>query len=308
MSSYIIQTKNLTKKYKGQTIVDQINMRVKEGEIYGFLGPNGAGKTTTIRLLLGLIRPTVGEVKIFNQELKQNRLSILNRVGSLVETPTYYGHLTGYENLEAARRLLRIEDDKRVNEVLKLVRLVGAKDKKVKDYSLGMKQRLGIATALLNNPQLLILDEPTNGLDPAGIQEIRELIKEMPRKYEMTILVSSHLLSEVDLMATEVGIIHKGSMLFQDSIDVLRKESEPKLKIKVRNPIRASRCLEKIGVRAFFEEEDKEFLYINESKPEIAGEVNKFLMENGFIVSRLEGIKKSLEDIFLDLTGKGQSL
>ncbi|MGG3928201.1 ABC transporter ATP-binding protein [Metabacillus fastidiosus] len=307
MGSYIIHTKNLTKKYKDQTIVDQLNIEVKQGEIYGFLGPNGAGKTTTIRMLLGLIRPTVGEVKIFNQELKQNRMSILKKVGSLVETPTYYGHLTGYENLEAARRLLRIKNDKRVDEVLQLMRLIGAKDKKVRDYSLGMKQRLAIATALLNHPQLLILDEPTNGLDPAGIQEIRELIREMPRKYEMTILVSSHLLSEIDLMATEVGIIHKGKMLFQDSIDVLRKESEPKLRIKVGNPIQAAKCLEQIGIKAFFEG-NKEFFYVRESKPGIAGEVNKFLVENGFIVSRLEGIKKSLEDIFLDLTGKGQSL
>lgn len=307
MGSYIIKTKDLTKKYKNQTVVDQLNMEVKKGEIYGFLGPNGAGKTTTIRMLLGLIRPSNGEVKIFDQEFKQNRMSILNQVGSLVETPTYYGHLTGYENLEAARRLLRIKNDKRVDEVLQLMKLINAKDKKVRDYSLGMKQRLAIATALLNNPKLLILDEPTNGLDPAGIQEVREFIREMPAKYEMTILVSSHLLSEIELMATQVGIIHKGKMLFQDSIDVLRKESEPKLRIKVENPIQAAQCLGQIGIKASFKQ-DKDFLYVKESKPQIAGEVNKFLVENGFIVSRLEGIKKSLEEIFLDLTGKGQSL
>ena len=307
MSSYVIQTKNLTKKYKGQTIVDQLNMKVKQGEIYGFLGPNGAGKTTSIRMLLGLIRPTNGEVKIFNQDLRQNRMSILKKVGSLVETPTYYGHLTGYENLESVRRLLRIENDQRVDEVLQLMRLTGAKDKKARDYSLGMKQRLAIATALLNHPQLLILDEPTNGLDPAGIQEVRELIREMPGKYEMTVLVSSHLLSEIELMATEVGIIHKGKMLFQDSIDVLRKESEPRLRIKVENPIQAAKCLGQIGIQASFSA-DKEVFYVREAKPNIAGEINQFLVENGFIVSRLEGMKKSLEDIFLDLTGKGQSL
>lgn len=307
MNSYIIETKELTKKYKNQTVVDKLNMKVNQGEIYGFLGPNGAGKTTTIRMLLGLIRPTDGEIKIFNQDLKRNRLSILKKVGSLVETPTYYGHLTGYENLETSRRLLQIKNDKRVDEVLRLVRLNKAKDKKVSDYSLGMRQRLAIATALLNNPQLLILDEPTNGLDPAGIQEIREFIKEMPKKYEMTILVSSHLLSEIEQIATHVGIIHNGKMLFQDSIEVLRVESEPKIRIKVENPIRAAECLEQVGMKASFQEEQG-VIYIRESKPQIAGEINKFLVENGFFVSRLEGVKKSLEDIFLDLTGKEQSL
>ena len=307
MNSYIIETKELTKKYKNQTVVDKLNMKVNQGEIYGFLGPNGAGKTTTIRMLLGLIRPTDGEIKIFNKDLKRNRLSILKKVGSLVETPTYYGHLTGYENLETSRRLLQIKNDKRVDEVLRLVRLNKAKDKKVRDYSLGMRQRLAIATALLNNPQLLILDEPTNGLDPAGIQEIREFIKEMPKKYELTILVSSHLLSEIEQIATHVGIIHKGKMLFQDSIEVLRAESEPKIRIKVENPIRAAECLEQVGMKASFQEEQG-VLYIRESKPQIAGEINKLLVENGFFVSRLEGVKKSLEDIFLDLTGKEQSL
>ncbi|MED1512716.1 MULTISPECIES: ABC transporter ATP-binding protein [Bacillus cereus group] len=307
MNSLIINTNNLTKTYKKNIVVDSLNMKVIQGEIYGFLGPNGAGKTTTIRMLLGLIRPTKGDVKIFDQDLKKDRLSILGKVGSLVETPTYYGHLSGYENLEAARRLLRIDNADRVKEVLKIVQLEGAKDKKVKNYSLGMKQRLGIATALLNRPQLLILDEPTNGLDPAGIHETRELIKEMPAKFGMTVLVSSHLLSEIELMATQVGIIQNGKMLFQDSIEVLRKESEPKIKIKVDKPLEAVSSLNQKGIEANFEEEEGT-VYIQESSPFIAGEANKVLVEAGFTVSRLEGMKKSLEDIFLDLTGKGQSL
>lgn len=307
MNSLIINTNNLTKTYKKNIVVDSLNMKVSQGEIYGFLGPNGAGKTTTIRMLLGLIRPTKGDVKIFDQDLKKDRLSILGKVGSLVETPTYYGHLSGYENLEAARRLLRIDNADRVKDVIKIVQLEGAKDKKVKNYSLGMKQRLGIATALLNRPQLLILDEPTNGLDPAGIHEIRELIKEMPAKFGMTVLVSSHLLSEIELMATQVGIIQNGKMLFQDSIEVLRKESEPKIKIKVDKPWEAASSLNHKGIEAIFEEEEGT-VYIQESSPSIAGEANKVLVEAGFTVSRLEGMKKSLEDIFLDLTGKGQSL
>ncbi|ASI78791.1 ABC transporter ATP-binding protein [Bacillus pacificus] len=307
MNSLIINTNNLTKTYKKNIVVDSLNMKVSQGEIYGFLGPNGAGKTTTIRMLLGLIRPTKGDVKIFDQDLKKDRLSILGKIGSLVETPTYYGHLSGYENLEAARRLLRIDNTDRVKEVLKIVQLEGAKDKKVKNYSLGMKQRLGIATALLNRPQLLILDEPTNGLDPAGIHEIRELIKEMPAKFGMTVLVSSHLLSEIELMATQVGIIQNGKMLFQDSIEILRKESEPKIKIKVDKPLEAASSLNHKGIEANFEEEEGT-VYIQESSPSIAGEANKILVEAGFTVYRLEGMKKSLEDIFLDLTGKGQSL
>ncbi|WP_121614382.1 ABC transporter ATP-binding protein [Mesobacillus foraminis] len=307
MSSIIINTHDLTKSYKNNKVVDSLNLRVNQGEIYGFLGPNGAGKTTTIRMLLGLIRPSSGEVEIFGQNLRKERLSILGKIGSLVETPTYYGHLSGYENLEAARRLLRIEDAGRVGEVLKIVRLENAKDKKVKNYSLGMKQRLGIATALLNSPQLLILDEPTNGLDPAGIHEIRELIKEMPSRYEMTVLVSSHLLSEIELMATQVGIIQNGKMLFQDSIEVLRKESEPKIKITVDNPVEATVSLKKMGINADFNQNEGA-LYINESSQSIAGQANKALVEAGFTVSRLEGIKKSLEDIFLDFTGRGQSL
>ncbi|MFC4545570.1 ABC transporter ATP-binding protein [Paenactinomyces guangxiensis] len=225
MDSSIVETVNLTKQYKNHIAVNKLNLKVEKGEIYGFLGPNGAGKTTTIRMLLGLIRPTQGEVRLFGKDLRQHRMSILGKVGSLVETPSYYGHLTGFENLEAARRLLRVPDKKRVDQVLDIVRLKQAKDRKVKDYSLGMKQRLGIATTLLNQPQLLILDEPTNGLDPAGIQEIRELIREMPEKYEMSVLVSSHLLSEVDQIATQVGIIHHGNLIFQGSIDMLRKES-----------------------------------------------------------------------------------
>lgn len=307
MSSYVIETNNLTKKYKNQTVVDKLNMKVQQGEIYGFLGPNGAGKTTTIRMLLGLIRPTSGDIKIFSQNLTQNRISILSKIGSLVETPTFYGHLTGYENLEAVRRIIQVNNKKRVDEVLRLVGLSNVKDKKVKNYSLGMKQRLGIATALLNDPQLLILDEPTNGLDPAGIQEIREFIKEMPKKYEMTILLSSHLLSEIELIATQVGIIHKGNILFQDSINALRKESETKIRIKVDNPLQAIKCLEQSGIKASFYT-DQDILYIRESSSQVAGEANKVLVENGFFVSRLEGVKKSLEDIFLALTGKEHHL
>ncbi|WP_141522309.1 ABC transporter ATP-binding protein, partial [Bacillus pseudomycoides] len=192
MGTYIVETEDLTKTYGAVNSVNQLQMQVGKGEIYGFLGPNGAGKTTTIRMLLGLIKPTTGNIKVFNRDLKTNRIDILREVGSLVESPSYYGHLTGHENLEVIRQMLQVPK-KNIDEVLRIVRLEKQKDKLVKQYSLGMKQRLGIAMALLGNPKLLILDEPTNGLDPAGIQEIRELIKQLPKQYDMTVVISSHL-------------------------------------------------------------------------------------------------------------------
>ena len=214
MSEMVIETNALTRRYGKRTAVDRVDLCVPRGEIYGFLGPNGAGKTTTIRMLLGLIRPTAGTVRLFGENFHRHRMSVLRRVGSLVESPSYYGHLTGAENLEVVRRLLGAPK-KRIAEALEIVRLTEAADRPVKGYSLGMKQRLGIAIALLGHPELLILDEPTNGLDPAGIQEMRRLIKDMPRKYGMTVLVSSHLLSEIDQIATQVGIIHEGRLIFQ---------------------------------------------------------------------------------------------
>ncbi|GGA56915.1 ABC transporter ATP-binding protein [Kroppenstedtia guangzhouensis] len=302
MSSLIVETTGLTKRYKKHEAVNKVDLKVQKGDIYGFLGPNGAGKTTTIRMLLGLIRPTEGEVHLFGENLAENRMSILGKVGSLVETPSYYGHLTGFENLEAMRRLLRVEDPSRIDQVLELVRLTGAKDKAVKDYSLGMKQRLGIAMALLNEPELLILDEPTNGLDPAGIHEIRELIKEMPGKFGMTVLVSSHLLSEVDQIATRVGIIKEGKLIFQDSIEVLRKESRPRLRLVTDSLKQAEKFLRENHYEVM--RDGEEALLLTETDMKTSADINRLLVENGFEVCRIEEIKRSLEDIFLELTGK----
>lgn len=225
MSEAVIETSGLTRRYGAKLSVDNLNLRVQKGSIFGFLGPNGAGKTTTIRMLLGLIRPTAGTIHIFNQELSKHRKDILRRTGSLVESPSYYGHLSGYENLDVIAKILQVSS-KRVDEVLGIVRLTSAAKQAVKGYSLGMKQRLGIAAALLGNPDLLILDEPTNGLDPAGIHEIRALIKDMPKQQGITVVVSSHLLSEIDQMATHVGIVDHGKLLFQNSIEQLRAKGQ----------------------------------------------------------------------------------
>lgn len=213
----------LTKKYGGIECVAQLNMKVKEGRIYGFLGPNGAGKSTTLKMLLGLVRPTDGEITIFGKRLTpKTRLEILRSTGSLIESPSYYGHLTARENLKIYQTILGVSE-KNIDEVLKIVRLDRQKNKKTSAYSLGMKQRLGLASALLSFPKLLILDEPTNGLDPAGIQEMRELIRSLPKQYGMTVIVSSHLLSEIDQMADDIGIIAAGKMKYQGELSRLHE-------------------------------------------------------------------------------------
>ncbi len=219
----IVKTNGLTKRYKNTLSVSNLNMSVNEGRIYGFLGPNGAGKTTTLKMLLSLVRPTAGEIDIMGKRLNsKTRTELLRDIGSLVESPSYYGHLTGEENLRILQTLLDVPKQN-IDKVLEIVRLDRQRSKKVSAYSLGMKQRLGLAEALLSFPKLLILDEPTNGLDPSGIQEMRELIKFLPKQYGMTVIVSSHLLSEIDQMAEDVGIIANGKMMYQGALDRLHE-------------------------------------------------------------------------------------
>ncbi|HEV7330251.1 MAG TPA: ABC transporter ATP-binding protein [Flavisolibacter sp.] len=218
----IIQTTGLTYHFnKQQKTLDNINLRVEKGSIYGFLGPNGAGKTTTLRLLLGLLKKQEGSIRLFGKEFDQHRLETLQNIGSLIEQPSLYGHLTATENLQVYRKVYGASKEN-IGAVLQLVGLEGTGAKKAKQFSLGMKQRLSIAVALLHNPELLILDEPTNGLDPNGIIETRELIKKLNREKSVTIIVSSHILAEVERMATHVGIIHKGKLLFQGTLPELQ--------------------------------------------------------------------------------------
>lgn len=300
MSEFIIETNTLTKKFGKQSVVDGVDLKVQKGEIYGFLGPNGAGKTTTIRMLLGLARPTKGSIHIFGKDVKKEKLSILKKVGSLVEYPSYYGHLTAYENLEAVRILLDAPKS-RIDEVLSIVRLTNDAKRPVKGFSLGMKQRLGIATALLGNPELLILDEPTNGLDPSGIIEIRELIKSMPKEHGITILLSSHLLSEIDQMATQVGIISRGQLIFQDSISKLRARSTSKIKLTVNDVESAWKTLLAHG---YTTEIIHNHIFIENGSDEKTAEIVKSLVQNDYSIYRVEEVKKSLEESFLELTGQ----
>ncbi|MFD1677988.1 ABC transporter ATP-binding protein [Alicyclobacillus fodiniaquatilis] len=304
MSEMVIETSNLTRRYGKKISVNNLNLHVPKGSIFGFLGPNGAGKTTTIRMLLGLIRPTSGQIRIFNQTLPKHRMQILRRTGSLVESPSYYGHLSGYENLDVIARLLKVPS-KRIDEVLGIVRLTSAAKQSVKGYSLGMKQRLGIAAALLGNPDLLILDEPTNGLDPAGIHEIRALIKELPAQYGITVVVSSHLLGEIDQMATHVGIIERGHLLFQDAIEKLREQNSPKLLLQVDKPLEAKRLLQRAGLQVSM---DGDILQMPNQGLAATEDVNRRLIQAGISVYRITEQSRSLEDIFLDFVDKEGSL
>lgn len=301
---YIVETHGLTKTYRGTDVVKSLNLKLREGEIYGFLGPNGAGKTTTIRLLLGLINPSKGETRIFGKELKNNRLEILQSVGSLVESPSYYPHLTGEENLETVRRILNIPK-KNITDVLELVRLTKMADRKVGEYSLGMKQRLGIAAALLGNPKLVILDEPTNGLDPAGILEIRKLILKLPSEYGITVMISSHLLSEIEQVATQVGIIANGEMLFQDDIATLRSRADTKIVFSTSDSDKALKVFLKEGVEAI---KTQHGLMIEERTDKEISELAKKLVHNEIDIFRISDEAKSLEDIFLEMTRGGETL
>lgn len=304
MKNKVIETYHLTRRYGKTYVVDDLNLNVYPGDIYGFLGPNGAGKTTTIRMLLGLVQPTSGDVEIFGKNLKKERISILKKVGSLVESPSYYGHLTGRENLEVLRRLLDVPKS-RIDEVLSIVRLDKSADRAVKGYSLGMKQRLGIAASLLGSPELLILDEPTNGLDPAGIQEIRELIKEMPKQYGITVVISSHLLNEIDQMATRVGVIQSGRLIFEDTIAAMRKQSQSRIKLVTDQPYEAAQILKGAGISSKLEDG---ILWLEDQGNAYIAKAIETLVMKRISVYRVEEVKNSLEEIFLKLVGKESSL
>lgn len=300
MSRYIVETKNLVKVFNKVKSVDNVNLKIKEGEIYGFLGPNGAGKSTTIKMLLGLIRANSGEVYIFGKSIKENREEILKNIGALVESPSYYGHLTAYENLDILKRMLKLNKEE-IEEKLKLVNLWEERNKKVNEFSLGMKQRLGIAQALMGNPKLLILDEPTNGLDPAGIIEIRNLIRYLAKEKKITIIISSHILNEIELVATEVGVINKGKLLYQGSLEDLKKNSTNEVIIGLEKKEEKALTMKLLLARGYRVEEENLKLKIkgnNLSPSKICREI----VMGGYSLNYLAEEKSSLEEIFLGLT------
>lgn len=296
----VIQTTGLNYHFsKEAKTLDNISLQVEKGSVYGFLGPNGAGKTTTLRLLLGLLKTQEGEIKIFGENFAGNRLPILRRIGSLIEQPSLYGHLTARENLEVYRRIYHAPKE-RISEALNLVGLSNTGKKKAKQFSLGMKQRLSIALALLPNPELLILDEPTNGLDPNGIIETRELIKKLNTERGVTILVSSHILAEVEKMASHVGIIHRGKMLFQGTFPELQqlKTRASTFQVETSDNERAAAIL---GERFSVEKQNGCLVMPFNSREEM-GLINRTLFQNGIDVYVLQPQQSNLEQIFIDIT------
>ena len=300
-----VKTNNLTKSYNGTPCVNNVDLRIPEGSIYGFLGPNGAGKSTTMKMLLGLIKCSGGSVEVLGQTMNdKNRLEILRNTGSLIESPSYYAHLTGRENLKIVC-LLKGVADKEIDEVLHIVRMEKQQDKKAGHYSLGMKQRLGLAAALLGRPRLLLLDEPTNGLDPAGIQEMRELICSLPGKYGMTVMVSSHLLSEIDQMATHTGIIDRGELIFQDSLAHLYEHSRKQIRLRTIDKKAAFRYLTEQKISCLLE---GDFLTFRDMPDDRLAHLMEGLAAAGTGLLRIQDQQQTLEDIFLDLTGRKVSL
>ncbi|MFD2284752.1 ATP-binding cassette domain-containing protein [Pedobacter petrophilus] len=299
MSNFAIETVGLNFNFGRQAIVKDLSLQVPKGSIYGFLGPNGAGKTTTIKILLNLLKSPADRVFIFGKEINSNRIAILKRIGSLVEQPAIYGHLSGKENLINRCLLLGIKKSK-ADEMLALVGLTDAADKKSSKYSLGMKQRLGIGLALVSDPKLLLLDEPTNGLDPNGIIEIRNLMIELTTKHNKTILVSSHLLAEIERTATHVGIINKGQLLFQGTIQELQLLNKPLLEIEVNNVAGASILIQEKGYEIVTKTDSKISVpFVSKTE---SGTINTFLIQNGFTVTSLSQQRKDLENLFLDIT------
>lgn len=299
---YAIRTHSLTKKYKNTAVVDNLSINIKKGEIYGFLGQNGAGKTTTLRMIMGLIKPSKGEVELFGKMGYSK--DIYKKIGGIIEYPGFYPNLTAEENLEIHRRMMGIENKEYIKEALDTVGLDlnEIKNKKVKKYSLGMKQRLGVARAILHKPELLILDEPTNGLDPLGIKEMREMFTDLKNKRGITIIISSHLLSEVEHLATEIGVIHKGRLLEEIDYKALQKKNRKYLKIRVSDDKKASFLLEdKLNIKDF-DVAEKNTLRIYEDL-ERSAEVAKVLVSNNIDLHEMHVSLDNLEDYFVKITG-----
>jgi ABC-2 type transport system ATP-binding protein len=300
--TYIIKTAGLSYHFnKQQKTLDDINLEVEKGSIYGFLGPNGAGKTTTLRLLLGLLKKQQGSIQIFGKEFDQHRIESLKKIGSLIEQPSLYGHLTAKENLNIYRKIYGTSKES-IQHVLQLVGLEETGKKKAKQFSLGMKQRLSIAVALLHNPELLILDEPTNGLDPNGIIETRELIKKLNKENGATIIVSSHILAEVERMATHVGIIHKGKLLFQGSLTELQnKKKQSFIQIDTTNNEGTLTLLAEYGA-----ERKNGYVVLPFKEKAATAAINRKLVEHNIDVYLLQPQQSDLEQLFIDITSNNK--
>jgi len=299
MTKFAVHTDQLSRSFQSLKAVDELSLSVPEGSIFGFLGPNGAGKTTTIRMLLGLIRPDTGSIHLNGYDLKSARCEALAGVGAIVENPALLPNLTGRETLDISRILLD-QPASRIDELLDLMDLSNAANKRVGNYSLGMRQRLALARALLGNPRLLILDEPTNGLDPAGIASMRQLIKSLPDRFGATVMLSSHLLSEIEQTATHCALIHNGRLIFQDHLSVLQNKAAPSVHIHVNNPDHVRTVFE--GMRLHPEQQDHVFMLEGFVSRKERAELISVLSSQNAEIDQVIVQRPNLEKLFLDLT------
>lgn len=302
MSNFIIETKNLIKKYNGQTAVNNVNIHIEQGKIYGLLGRNGAGKTTIMKMILGLTAVTSGEINVFGQILKGSEKHIYPRIGAIIETPGFYPNLTGTENLKIFAKLRGMSRRDGVKHALDVVGLPCNDKKLVSNYSLGMKQRLGIANAIMHEPELLILDEPTNGLDPIGIAEVRKFIRSICDEKGITLLISSHILTEIEQLADTIGILHNGILLEESSYKDLQKKNKKYILIKVSSASKAIRILEQKFSISDYDTEDDMTVRIYEMDHNMA-EINKTLIMDGIEVVSSQSCNDTLEDYFKKVTG-----
>lgn len=303
-SDQVIEVRGLTKKFRSLTAVDNLDLNVYRGDVFGFLGPNGAGKSTTIRMLLSLIKPTSGEMKIFGKSIVHDRKEIFSKIGAIVEKPDFYLYLSAYKNLEILGKLSGADTSKKkIMEMLELVGLDKRYKSKVKTYSHGMKQRLGIAQALLHDPELIILDEPTTGLDPQGMKEIRDLIIFLSKEKGKTIFLSSHILHEVELIATRMIIINKGKAQVEGTVDEMLKSDKVSVTFEVDRIQDALQIINESSWKESFKSTSKSEMIFELTKNEIS-ELNKYLNEKGFAVSAVVPVR-SLEDFFLRITEGG---
>lgn len=300
MASYALETNGLNYAFSGNGhVLNDINLQVPQGGIYGFLGPNGAGKTTTLRLVLGLLKKQTGHITVFGKPFEQNRVAILQKLGSLIESPSLYSHLTAFENLRLLQKVYQCPGA-RIEKVLQQVGLSGTATKKAGRFSLGMKQRLGIAVALLHEPSLLILDEPTNGLDPNGIIEVRALLKQLNKEEGITVLISSHLLPEIEKLVNHVGIINRGKMMFQGTLDELKDKQQQALNVifETGDNGAALEVIKAFGITAAAL--DGKIVMPAAAKDSIAA-INQQLVSKGIAVYEISTVKNDLESIFIDL-------
>lgn len=301
MYDYIIETKNLTKQYGEQKSVDNLSIHVKKGRIYGLLGRNGAGKTTTMKMLLNLTKPTSGKVLIFGKDIQRNEKEILQHIGCLIESPGFYPNLTGTENLSIFAKLRRISNRNAIKNSLDLVGLPYGDKKLFSEYSLGMKQRLAIALSIMHNPELLILDEPINGLDPIGISEIRSFIRKLCDEQGKTILISSHILSEISLLADDIGIIDHGKLLEEEDLNDLEKKNSKYINFEVSDTGQAIRILESEFNMKDFKVQGNNIMIYDTKLP--IGAINTAFIKKGLEVSDVHLYKDTLEDYFKRVTG-----